>query len=94
MEGFKALLPKEDKPEEFPPCFSATVDQMPEIKDWELGKTYDVKVRMVSKTESVNEHEDSRAHFEVVTGSSKKKEDKTENDDNSSENDDEYDDNE
>lgn len=42
----------------------ANEKEIPEIKEWKVGETYDIKVRMISRTTS--EKEPWSAEFEVI----------------------------
>ena len=102
-EGFKSVLKEktavagEMKPDREPACLYANAKQIPEIKGWKLGKTYLLKARMVSKTETTEEDTEESARFEIVgvAGGEGKQpehgEEEEENDEDSQENDDSYD---
>lgn len=74
MEGFGKMIDEKmgEESESYPVSFGADVEQIPEIEKWELGKSYPFEFRMVSRTESVEEDNKTRAHFELVKIGSKK----------------------
>jgi len=64
-------LPSEDgeMPRKYYPSFGVNDKQMPEIKKWEVGKTYILKVKV--KMISFSEYEDSKrssvsGHFDIL----------------------------
>ena len=67
MSGFKELMSEpSEKPSEIPkPTLCVDEKQMPEIKNWPLGKIYTLKARLVTKTESVDD-KPAHADFEIV----------------------------
>ena len=90
MKDFGELMDAKMEPEseDYPVSFGADVEQIPEIEKWELGKSYSFEFRMVSRTESVEEDNKTRAHFELLKVQGKKVKAASESEDNSMENDD------
>ena len=39
--------------------------QMPEIKEWQIGMEYEIKVRVCMKSYTIREGEEGRAHAEI-----------------------------
>lgn len=89
MNGFKDLMTEpSEKPSEVPkPSLCVDEKQMPEIKNWPLGKVYTLKARLVTKTESVDD-KPAHADFEIVGVAGKETDDEEETSDSSSEDDD------
>jgi|SRR3990167_2890314 len=62
VDEMQGVMPN---PMSWPPSFSINAKQMPEIKDWEVGKKYRLVIEVEQK--SKNEREDSLdASFEIV----------------------------
>lgn len=89
MKGFKELMqsPKGAvirSMKEPTPCIYINSKQWPKVKDMELGKEYTIKVKMVSRDESLEDNDGEkmkdgathiRGEFELAEGSGDKKED-------------------
>jgi hypothetical protein len=68
-KGFKALVPPPGKGvlaevEKPIPCIMISNKELSEVKDWELGKEYSIKFRMVSREEEEDGEVEGR--FELV----------------------------
>lgn len=57
-----------DMPERrlYPPSFQIEAEQMPEIKDWEVGKKYRLIVEIEQKSAHQNEKDRMNASFDIV----------------------------
>ena len=57
----------EDFPVNFPPSFNVTSEQIPEIKDWEVGEKYRLVIEVEQKSKAENDNKIVDSRFEIVS---------------------------
>ena len=50
----------------YPPSFSASVGQISEMEDWEVGETYRMMIEVKMKSKNENEHQELNGSFDIV----------------------------
>ena len=66
--------PKIESPPKYRPTLHLDQSQLPAIKDWKAGETYDITLKVKMNTMTMNEFNKSHATFEILeTGTEKPK---------------------